>query len=265
METNMGDEYAFCVEYNLFGFPLCRNAFIILTCLDTAQLSAARKYDKNNKLQQLCTRPAYIDTNTAQQFITALDWLLNYADSHGDFSPMDGTITLPVGYKHVYDRLYAANQEKAKLKPVSMTTCQYMWRSDCHWVKIRKSNSPFTQCDICDFLKSCAEAANNAAIKNDIIARLAMHFDFTASQMLALPILWQLSQDQHTKLLLMSHDKMDQLNTLFPRLTSMGNTGFMKTGQRLVVWIFGCIMQGVLEEQMLTTVFCDQALHTSCI
>ena len=100
-ETKMGDEHAFWVEYSLFGFPLCRNAFIILTGMDTAQLSAGRKYDKNNKLQQLGTRPAYIDTNTAQPFITARDWLLKYADSHDDFSPTDGTITLPVGYNHV--------------------------------------------------------------------------------------------------------------------------------------------------------------------
>ena len=102
-----------------------------------------------------------------------------------------------------------------------------MWKSDCHLVKIRKSSSPFTQCGRCDFLKSCAEAANNAAIKDDIIARLAMHFDFTASQMLALSIIWQHSQYQPKKLRLMSHYKMDQLNTLFPRLASMGNTGFM--------------------------------------
>ena len=72
-----------------------------------------------------------VNTNKSKLYLDARQWLEHYASTHGDHSPMDGTMTLPSGRKYFYYRLYVESAKRSGVEPASMAVFLKMWRTVC--------------------------------------------------------------------------------------------------------------------------------------
>ena len=156
-------------------------------------------------------------------------------------------------------------KENAIIEPLGRQAFLQLWRSDCAWIKLRQTHSPFTKCGLCEFLKGCAQAAQDMEVRHAVLTRLATHYEFAAAQRLCLSYLWKKSEANPLQLCLMSMDKMDQMKTIFPRFAAMQQADFMKTATRLRVGIVGCYIPGVYREPIVATTFDDQVHGSNMI
>ena len=94
-------------------------------------------------------------------------WLLDYAETAGDYSPLDACLWLPSGRKFYY---YCVYKTQHTGRCGSADTFYKMWRNEFPWIKI-SGGCLFTRCGLCDSLKGAAAAARTQAIRDTIIYR----------------------------------------------------------------------------------------------
>ena len=263
MVEKHGDTSAFSMVYKFMGKVVCREAFMLLTGADTQSLQQARSdamADPPRLRPHVRGELPCAFEGRAKKYLAARSWLMAYSEMHGDHNPIDGTIWLPPGHKHFYHLLYLRDFERAgggSHDKCSINIFNEMWRTECAWIKLRTSHSPFTKCGLCEFLKGAMETAADESIRQALMTRLTTHYEFAAAQRLALSNLWKRSEQNPRKFCLISMDKMDQLKTIFPRAASLGHTDFQKTAKRLRVGLVGAYIPGVFKAPLVVTALDD--------
>ena len=97
-ETRLGDATGFTAKFQVFGFPVCRQAFIAITGIHADTLQKARGVGIGKNLQPLPAHGVWVMRRPLVYILTRA-WLLTYGKAHGDTSPMDDAIYLPAGRK----------------------------------------------------------------------------------------------------------------------------------------------------------------------
>ena len=104
-ETRIPDERW---RMQFLGQNVCRDAFMALTGLGASFLQAARAAALENTVSWATPGERVLHggliTNTAKatSYLSARQWLETYADTHSEWSPMDGRAYLPAGRKGFY-------------------------------------------------------------------------------------------------------------------------------------------------------------------
>ena len=193
-------------------------------------------------------------------YMDARAWLLDYAEVHGDTSPLNDCIFLPSGLKQFYyasyyrDRL-ARNVRKEEI--ASIVTFLRVWRVELPWVKIRAPNGPFTHCGICEYLKMLIAATLDSCLHSALIVRLGNHYDFQAAQRIVMSNIFRASERVPWELMAVAWDKMDQQKIIIPRVCALSNTNFFKSGPRIVMSLIGVMAPGLRKHPLLYSVFPD--------
>ena len=249
----------FSTQYRVLGIPVCRQAFISATGINTCTLQLARETvcGKRTVASSLgCwvgRRPlAYMD---------ARSWLLQYAKTHGDTSPLNTKIFLPCGRKHYYWAAYYRDRQQKEAPPnqiASLTRFLLAWRTELPFIEVRSRSGLFTHCGLCDYLRTVISLAIDAETKRESVMRLGEHYDFQAAQRIAMSNIIAESERDPTELFAVSWDKMDQAKTIIPRIQALANTHFHKGGSRIVVSLIGCLAPCAWKRPLFYTVFEDQ-------
>ena len=260
VEQQHGDGSSWHTEYKILGVPVCRAAFLSVTGLHIEALQKAREASMSvGRIARVAgewvgRRPlAYMD---------ARSWLLEYARTHGESSPLNTDIFLPCGHKHFYWSAYVADRHKRGLPErytASLTRFLLPWRTELPFIKIRSSCAPFTHCGLCDYLRSAASCATDLSIRGRLLQMLGEHYNFQAAQRIAINNIIAQSEREPSELVAMSWDKMDQAKSIVPRVHTLANTQFHKCGSRLVVSLLGILVPGVLSRPLVYTVLEDQS------
>ena len=260
LATHQGVHTEFLAKYTVLGQPVCRQAFMQLTGVTTDVLQAARhavvrgeyKVTESELGMWVARRPlAYLD---------ARSWLLEYAKSHGDSSPLSDKLILPSGRKSYYWACYYYQRMNAGVpgeRIASLKRFLQAWRTELPWISVRTSAGPFTHCGLCEYLKMVAARSLDAGVRNQVLIRLGQHYDFQAAQRIAMQNIVRQSEVDPTDLLCVSWDKMDQAKTIVPRVAELANTQFMKGGARLVVSLIGVLIPALHSRPIFYTVLED--------
>ena len=186
----------------------------------------------------------------------ARGWLLEYARSHGDSSPLNDKIWLPAGRRGYYYATYYSDRvsKGVEAKTVaSLKTFLKVWREELPFITIRTANGPFTHCGLCEYLKLCAVSCQDMTLRSQIILRLGQHHAFQGAQRIAMTNIFMESERNPLELFAVAWDKMDQTKTIIPRVPGLKNTAFVKTGARLVVSLVGVIAPAVWRRPLFYT------------
>jgi hypothetical protein len=97
-ESRLGDPTGFTAKFQVFGTPVCRNAFIAITGIHADTLQKARGLAMGTALPALPAHGVWVMRRPLVYIITRA-WLLTYAKTHGDTSPLEDLIYLPAGRK----------------------------------------------------------------------------------------------------------------------------------------------------------------------
>ncbi len=181
-------------EYIFLGVRVCRQAFMQLTGLGAGKLTMLRAmaatgkvtYTTETQLKRNCG-----DTNPKRN-MDARSWIEVYGHEHGEQSPMSGVILLPAGRKSFYHMAYLNDRSKQDLshlggKAADINTFMTAWRQECWHIVLAKSESMFTRCGVCEFLKDLLDTTprNQDVLIRAVRARLGEHYSFQAAQRLA--------------------------------------------------------------------------------
>ena len=90
-------------QFRFMGAPVCRQAFIALTGIYATHLQDARNVALGNMRKAIV---GYWDRSKTLAYMNARAWLLQYSKAHGDTSPLNTKIILPVGWKHQHHATY---------------------------------------------------------------------------------------------------------------------------------------------------------------
>ena len=118
--------------------------------------------------------------NHAPLFLDARQWLEQYADTHGEHSPMDCLTFLPAGRKQFYHAQYLSARAQQGLEPASLQTFQEAWRIGVPWLVISRTICKFSKCGVCEYLKWLIDRTPRSQrdVMQMYLARLGQHFDF---------------------------------------------------------------------------------------
>ena len=146
------------VKYSFLGQPVCRNAFMTLTGIGAWSLTEARKKAESGHKSCLSQRElgrAMLLQNTSQpkHYLDARSWLVHYADTHADKSPISLECYLPAGRKSFYHSAYVHDRKANNLPFASLPVFLAAWRCECPWLVVMKSVSKFVKCNLCEYLK----------------------------------------------------------------------------------------------------------------
>ena len=174
--------------YTFMGVRVCQVAFKLLTGIGGSLLQSVRSGNTSVRgMLQIRNQ------SKPQRYLDVRAWLEQYASVHGEQSPMSGVTLLPAGRKALYYELYCYDRRMdgslAHLdhKCADISTFLKCWRTECFWVVVAKSQSMFTRCGVCEFLKNMLDSTPreqtqlHAAIRD----RLAKHYAFQSAQRLA--------------------------------------------------------------------------------
>ena len=200
----------FKMQYRVLGMNVCRDAFIAVTGMHADTLQAARKVATMQATQPVPSSLIWVGRRPLA-YRDARAWLLDYAKTHGDTSPMSTLIYLPWGRKQFYWSSYFRCRQQVGVTTIAGYNlfCK-VWRTELPWISIRTCTGPFTHCGLCDFLKACITAAVDSSIKHSLLMRLGAHYDFQAAQRNALNLISRESERDASELLYVGWDKMDQ-------------------------------------------------------
>ena len=182
-------------------------AFIQITgvhadTLQRARQASASAFTQGSGAWRARRSVAYLDCRA---------WLLDYAQSHADSSPLNDSLWLPNARKFFYwcaykqDRL---SQGKPNNEIAEQTYFLKMWRTELPWIKIRTANGPFTHCGLCDYLKWLITSASDKSRRNDLnlcLGCLGRHFQFQAAQRVAVSNIFRRSEADPDELLATDH------------------------------------------------------------
>ena len=93
------------IQFRFMGAPVCRQAFIILTGVCANHIQEARKLALGHVGKQTQFGHLWVSRKPLA-YLNARAWLLQYAKTHGDTSPLETNIYLPHGWKHYYYATY---------------------------------------------------------------------------------------------------------------------------------------------------------------
>lgn len=273
VEANLGDHEAFRMSYNVMGVPVCRQAFIAITGIAADTLQRARAtsaVEHGLAVPEISTAlsmtPQDLGMWVSKRPIAYMDaraWLLDYAKTNGDTSPLNNKIYLPSGTKSCYYTCYLHSRMSKGVAAQLVASLPWFlqaWRQELPWIVLRSSSGQFTKCGLCEYLKLLASTAKDASVKQRVLLRLGAHYDFQGAQRIALDNLFKQSERDPAELLAMGWDKMDQSKTLLPRVEQLAHTSFMKGGSRIQVHLVGVVCPGIWKQPLVYTVLdnCDQ-------
>ena len=146
------------VSYTFLGYPVCRSALMRLTGIGAWSLTEARRRAESghkscSSKQELCNAILIQNTNKPKNYIDARNWLVHYADTHAEKSPISLECYLPAGRKRFYHAFYEHERNTAGRPFASLSVFLSAWRTECPWLVVMKSVSKFVKCGLCEYLK----------------------------------------------------------------------------------------------------------------
>ena len=146
------------VKYSFLGRPVCRNAFMTLTGIGAWSLTDARKKAESGNKSCLSRHERgdnILVQNTSQpkKYLDARNWLVHYADTHAEKSPISLESYLPAGRKAFYHSAYMHNRKTSNMPYAALPVFLAAWRCECPWLVVMKSVSKFVKCNLCEYLK----------------------------------------------------------------------------------------------------------------
>ena len=256
----LGHPTGFHMKFRIFGTPVCRNALIAITGIHADTLQKARNAATGGSLPPWPPHGLWVSRRPIA-YLLARAWLLTYAQSHGDTSPLCDSLFLPAGRKQYYYSVYYRDAIVREMPSAHIASLGYfltMWRTELPWIQLRSPTGPFTHCGLCDFLKMMIGSTHDPGMRHMVLMRLGEHYDFQAAQRLAMNNIFADSTRNPSEVLAVAWDKMDQAKNIIPRVKALANTQFMKGGARIVVSLVGVLIPGVSHRPWFYTVFEDQ-------
>lgn len=254
-----GDPTAFLMKFKFFGEKVCRDAFIALTGIHADTLQKARRAATTGALPLDLGYGPWLGKKS-MKYMNARAWLLSYAKSHGDTSPLCDKIYLPAGRREFFYAVYYADRTVKEHPAEHVASESYflaMWRTELPWIVLRSPQGPFTHCGLCDYMKMLISSTEDKQMKHLLTMRLGEHYDFQSAQRVAISNIFAESERAPDELFACSWDKMDQAKTMVPRVKSLANTNFLKTGSRIVVSLIGCYAPAIWKRPLFYTIFED--------
>lgn len=185
-------------DYVFLGRKVCKVAFMHLVGCGAQLLVDLRQAAKRGT----CARTSVAEWKMAagicnsskpKRYLDAAQWIQCYAETHGEMSPMSGLILLPAGRKQLYYTQYLYERSLQCLahidgKPAEHKTFLKAWQVECFWVQVAKSESQFTKCGVCEFLRGLLDSTprSNTHLLEVVRARLGKHWAFQSAQRLAM-------------------------------------------------------------------------------
>ena len=260
VSASCGDTSCFSMKFRFLGVDVCRQAFIYLSGIIPHYLQKARtEAVSDTPVLQLGVGPWL--SRRPMKYVHARAWLLVYAMTRGDTSPINDKIWLPCGRKQDYWSIYYKDcitkqipDECIAQKSVFLT----VWRTELPWIVLRTPAGLFTHCGLCDYLRAMIAKSVDKDVKHMLVMRLGEHYDFQSAQRLAMANLFADSTRDPTNIAVVSWDKMDQAKSIIPRFRALSNTHFQKSGSRLVVSLIGCLAPGLWQRPVFYTILEDQ-------
>lgn len=155
------------IQFRFMGAPVCRQAFIILTGVCANHIQEARKLALGQVVQ---TSFGHLWVSRKPlAYLNARAWLLQYAKTHGDTSPLETNIYLPHGWKHYYYATYYKERVVQGTDPkhiAGLDRFLKMWQTELPWIGIKDSSSKFTHCGLCDYLKLMIASAQDKHVRH---------------------------------------------------------------------------------------------------
>ena len=147
------------VKYSFLGQPVCRNAFMTLTGIGAWSLTDARtKAESGHKSclsrAELGNKLLIQNTSRPKLYLDARNWLMHYADTHAEKSPISLESYLPAGRKAFYHAAYVHDRKTSNMLYAALSVFLAAWRCECPWLVVMKSVSKFVKCNLCEYLKT---------------------------------------------------------------------------------------------------------------
>ncbi len=98
----LGDSTGFQMVYKFLEVPVCRQAFIMLTGIHADTLQHARQRAMDRTVALVSVNQTVWVSRRPLAYMDARAWLLDYAQTHGDTSPLCNKIFLPAGRKQFF-------------------------------------------------------------------------------------------------------------------------------------------------------------------
>lgn len=163
------------VRYTFLGHPVCKPALMRLSGIGASSLTKARDRAASGHRSCLSRKElgnAMLIQNTSQPklYIDARSWLVHYADTHAEKSPISLECYLPAGRKSFYWAAYVHERKKAGMRWASLAVFLAAWRCECPWLVVMKSVSKFVKCNLCEYLRRQIDlTARNEVMIMDIL------------------------------------------------------------------------------------------------
>ena len=146
------------ISYQFNGLHVCKAAFQHLTGIGSSSLQEARSHaEKGSKSRlsrsELGNVHLIANTSNPKLYLDARTWLVQYADTHADQSPISLEYLLPSGRKFFYHAQYEHERITQKHQCASLKVFLKAWRIECPWLVVVKSISKFVKCGLCEYLK----------------------------------------------------------------------------------------------------------------
>jgi hypothetical protein len=183
-------------DYIFLGVKVCRKAFMQLTGTGASTIvdlkAKAVAGDRSvSSLSEKKLAAGICNLSKPKRYLDCAQWVQVYAESHGEQSPMTGQIFLPAGRKLFYYAQYLHDRSQQDLSSLDghagdHRTFLKAWQTECFYITIAKSESMFTRCGCCEFLKALLDSTprSNPEMLCMVRARLGAHFAFQSAQRL---------------------------------------------------------------------------------
>jgi hypothetical protein len=233
-------------SFTFLGYSVCRIALMKLSGIGSWSLTEARKKADSNQKSCLSRRELgnailIQNTNKPKQYIDARNWLVHYADTHSDRSPISLECYLPAGRKAFYHAMYEHERKAAGKPSASLSVYLAAWRVECRWLVVMKSVCKFVKCNLCEYLKRQIDmtARTEVWILGILKDRLGQHYAFQSAQRLAQGLLMEKCIQSLGLKWFFKIDKMDQNSAIVPTVWSQLASGLFKEGDRIQVSLQG--------------------------
>jgi hypothetical protein len=157
------------VTYTFLGHQVCRDALMRLSGIGAWSLTQARK--RAEKGEKSCSSRRELgnmmliqNTNQPKKYLDAVNWLVHYADTHAERSPISLQCYLPAGRKQFYHAAYEHDRKTAVRPAASLAVFMAAWRCECPWLVVMKSVSKFVKCGLCEYLKRQIDATPRSEV-----------------------------------------------------------------------------------------------------
>ena len=120
-----GATTGFVMQYRLFGSKICRNAFVALTGIHPDNLQRARQIATGVRRPPLPPGFSAWIMHRPLTYINARAWLVQYAKTHADTSPMNDRLWLPAGRRQDYFAVYLNDRRAKQVAPRHIASQSY--------------------------------------------------------------------------------------------------------------------------------------------